>query len=381
VKFFSGAALVVLTSLSSALPAAGQDERDRATVDAVAAFRLVGDADGHIEPRLVMDAAGAVDLSHCAVLMVRPVIYGGDERWDAKLYQAFVRIERGDHVRWRVDGGYITPPIGIATFDARPDVNPTLLPPSVYGAALGSIEAGGPAVQLLSPMYPLGAQVSASASRWDGRVAFTDSSAARARGAFMSDAPPRAPQLTVGGGFTPTPGFRVGGAWSAGRYARASETPDGAARDARVANVEFDWSGGYGRVYGEWVRGSFERAGQRGIAHAFTITGVRTLTPRWFVASRVQSVRPPGLLHDSAEGGYVHHDYQYADPSTPYDGGYEEHGYGTSNRPGWSSEATVGIRLSPELTLRAGYIGYQPTGGIVWEHEGGISITWARRWK
>jgi hypothetical protein len=380
VRSLSSAAIVLL-SIGSASPAAGQDERERAAVDTVAAVRLVVEADGHIEPRLVIDAAGAVDLSHGAVLIVRPVAYGGDDRWDAKLYQAFVRVERANDVRWRVDGGYITPPIGIATFDARSDVNPTLLPPFVYGAAVGSIEAGVPAVQLLSPMYPLGVQAGASASRWDARVALTDSSAARARGALMSAAPARAPQLTLGAGLTPMTGLRVGAAWSAGRYAQPSETRDRSARGARFANVEFDWSGGHGRVYGEWLRGSFERAGARGIAHAFTITGVRTLTPRWFVASRLQSVRPPSLLAGPAEDGYVHDGSGYADSSAHEDESYEEHEYGSSLHPGWSSEATVGVRLSPELTLRGGYIGYRPTVGTSWEHGGGVSITWARRWR
>lgn len=372
------AVLVAVASIGSALPAAGQDERERATADTAAAVRLVVGPGGHVEPTLVIDAAGAVDLSHGAVLIVRPVAYGGDEHWDAKLYQALVRVERGDQVRWRVDGGYITPPIGIASFDSRPDVNPTLLPPFVHGAGVGSIEAGVPPVQLVSPTYPLGVQAAASATRWDARVAVTDSSAARARGAFTRNGPARAPQLTVGAGLTPTPGLRIGAAWSAGRYAQASEAFDRRAREASFANVEFDWSGGHGRVYGEWLRGSFERAGDRGIARAFTITGVRTLTARLFAVSRLQSIRPPSLLRGSTQADYVHGDGN-ADSSGPYDGGYEHHL--TSNRRGWSSEATLGIRLSPELTLRAGYIGYRPTSGISWEHEGGISITWARRWR
>jgi hypothetical protein len=372
--------------LGAAALAGGQDLGERATADTAASVRFVVEPGGHVEPMLVVDAAGGVDLTHGVVLLVRPVAYVGNDRWNAKLYQALLRIERGDAIRWRVDSGYIASPIGIATFDARPDVNPTLVPPFVHGAALGALETGVPPVQLLAPAYPLGMHLAASTPRWDARVAVTESSAARSGGAFLNDGPARAPQLTVGGGLTASPGLRVGAAWSAGSYAQPSETADRRARGASFTNLEVDWTGGYGRVYGEWVRGSFERAGARGIANAFSVTGVRTLTPRWFVASRLQSVRSPRPLEDDSgdSGGYVHHDYGYAgayaadQSGDPYGGGQE---YVPATRRGWSSEATLAFRVSPELTLRAGYIGYRPTGGISWQHEGGLSITWARRWR
>jgi hypothetical protein len=371
-------------AIVSAAPAYAQLDQARSTAESVISVRVVADGEGHVTPATFVDASGAVALRGFT-LVVRPVLYRAGGDWTGSLYQALARIDGGSRIGWRIEAGYLAPPLGLASFDSRADVNPTVLTSFAYAAALPSFEVGVPAARLLSSAYPLGAQLSASTAHWDGRVAVTDSSAARARGAFVRDAPARSAEWTIAGGITPVVGLRVGGGWSSGAYAQPSETSDHRRRQASFTNLEFDWSGGYGRVYGEWLRGSFERHGaaRDAVARAVTVTAVRTLTPRWFAASRVRATTSPMLTTPSdeppdeyPEEGDTHEGYD----SEPDVGLISDAWPADRAVRQWRAEGTLGFRLTPELTGRAGYIGVGLPGTAAWSHGAGVSLTWARRW-
>jgi hypothetical protein len=202
--------------------------------------------------------------------------------------------------------------------------------------------------------------LSVSGRRWDARAGITDSTPARYRKVFAGGAPTSMAQLVAGGGLTPWPGLRVGGAIANGRYRSASDRDYyGAAgqgtplTDASVlvTNLEVEWSYAYTRVSGEWVRDRFETDGMPAISRAFYVQGVQTLSPRTFAAARVTRASTPVTTAS-----------------------------GPARWTRVSTELTGGYRLTPDLTLRAGYEGERRFGQADWNHAAVASVVWARRW-
>jgi hypothetical protein len=291
----------------------------------------------------MLDVLGAWRVASGVEVILRPVLqrdYFGN--WQADLYQLAVRYDTGTRVRSRIEAGYLPSPIGLAPLESRADANPLVAPVTAYTSFLPSFEAGTPTTQLSSPLYPLAAQATVSARYWDVRGAVLDSSLVRVRPLTGDNKPPRAPQVAVGGGVTPHIGLRLGASFARGRFARASEVADRTRGDrmATVVGVDGDYSIGYTRVYGEWIRTSFDRATGRAAASGITLTAVRTLAPRWFLAGRAQRLTTSHMVIkrvaevEDYGNGYLHQDAPTWADLGPQDA--------------LSLETALGYRLSPE---------------------------------
>jgi hypothetical protein len=108
---------------------------------------------------------------------------------------------------------------------------------------------------------------------------------------------------------------------------------------------------GFTRVTGEWIVDRFETASDPAISRGYTVLAVRTLSPRVFVAGRTSRVSTPVY--------------------TPA---------GRVRRSAVGADATLGYRVTPEVTLRAGYQGVRGYGVPDWEHAVATSIVWSKRW-
>lgn len=396
----------VAVCLVTAAPAAAQTPSAAApsAIAKVAADSVVS-ADTFVEHEgaeggAVFDFLGGWRLGPSVELIARPVLWRDhDGDWDGDIYQLALRHDRPGRVRMRLEGGYLPSPIGISPLESRADANPLIAPITAYTAALPVFEAGTPQTQLASPLYPLAVQATWATSHWDVRAALLESSLVRVRPLTGDNKPPRAPQLAVGGGLTPYIGLRLGASLAYGRYARAEEVADPSAGDrtATIVGVDGDYSIGYTRVYGDFVRTSLERAGDHAVATGLTITAVRTLSPRWYVAGRGQRLTTNHLLvrqehsyshHTSSDSSYGDHsgDYGLQPPASnsPYGtapyvpvADWVDGGSGFA----FGLESTLGYRLSPDITVRAGYLGYRAFGDDELEHHATFSLVWAKRWK
>jgi hypothetical protein len=131
--------------------------------------------------------------------------------------------------------------------------------------------------------------------------------------------------------------------------------------------VEAEYALGHTRIAGEFVATAFDTAPGRRRATAWTVDASQSLAPRWFVAGRLRMIQAP--WRDPA---LAWSDSSSAEP--PW--GAPVGGRGTSA----AAELTLGHRLSPELTLRAGLIGRRPFGTHEWRRSAGASLVWAHRW-
>jgi hypothetical protein len=311
------------------------------------------------DPSIVLDLATTVPLATGLDVIVRPYarrLVGGD--WDALLYQAQIRYQPVNGLR--LDAGIITSPLGLGALELRPDLNPLVGYPFYYFGRLPVFDSYTNRLQVLSGGYPLGAVLSASGARWDGRVGVTDGTPARYRKIFAGDAVHSMPQLVAGGGLTLRPGFRLGAAIASGRYRTADDDSyygqpiyAGSTTDAGalVMNVEGELAFGYTRLTGEFVRDRFDSDAGPAITRAFYVQGVQTLTPRTFVAGRFTRASSPSMV-----------------------GGARTRSQRTA------AETTAGYRVSPEITLRVGYEASQPFGAGGWRHAAVGSVVWSKRW-
>jgi hypothetical protein len=200
--------------------------------------------------------------------------------------------------------------------------------------------------------YPLGSQITVATRRWDARAAFVDSSPVRGRPFFGATKPPRMANVVAGFGVTPRVGLRLGVAAAHGAYAASSEVRDRSRgdREATMWQIEGDWSFGYTRIAGELVRSSFETARANAVASGGWIEIMQTLTPRLFLAGRADSQQ-----------------FEYQRPPA----------HSLERQRYERIEAIAGFRVSPDLTLRSGYMvrrGYvvshwddQVLGSVVWQ--------------
>jgi hypothetical protein len=327
----------------------------RIAIEAVAAVASTSDAAD--DPFVWLDLVTTIRVRDKVDVIVRPYarrLPGGD--WDALLYQAQVRYQPTDSVR--LDAGIITSPLGLGTLELRPDLNPVVSYPFYYFAPLPAFDQFANQVQVLAGGYPLGALVSWSRGPWDARAGVTDGTPARSRDVF--DAPSSTPQLVAGGGVTPLIGLRFGAGLGTGKYRRASE-PDfftGAATtgpvsdaNALVFNLEGEYSFRYTKISGEWVRDRFETDGGNAVSYGYFIQGVQTLTPRLFAATRLAGASTPVRLVAAL-----------------------------TRRTRAAAEVTTGFRLTPSITLKAGYQATRAYGTTNWNHTAVWSAVWSQRW-
>jgi hypothetical protein len=346
------------------LPQSGGASTARLGIDSVTSADVYAGSDDH-QGSAVFDVSAAWRIASHLQVSFRPVISRGlDGGWNTNVYQAAMRYDRPGPVRLRFEGGYLPSPIGILPLESRADQNPLVTSAQNYDAWLPFFERGTPWVQLTSGLYPLAVQVTAASEHWDLRGGVLGSSTARTRPLTGEDKPPAAPQLAIGGGVTPVMGLRLGASFERGVYAKAWElaAPATGDRQATIMGLDADYSVGFTRVYADWIQGVFDRAAGSTTGRALTVTGVRTLSPRWYLAARLQhESTTDALVRRPASDPLVGH--PLTEPQTQV-----------------SVETVAGLRLTPELTVRAGYYGNRAFGQTDVESHGVCSIVWTQRW-
>lgn len=320
------AALLVATTATAAA------QSRRAALDVVAATDASVGSDAPRFTGVWFDAFAAVRVFEGFDLVIRPIVnrrtFDGD--WQKQMYQLGVRYERPGLVGLRVEAGQLPSPIGLGILENRPDLNPVVSQHSAYYLPVPRFAPGIPRTYLIAASYPLGAHVTASGRTWDARFAVTDGSAVRGRPFFGSTKPPRMANVIIGAGIKPAIGLRIGGAVAHGGYMTAEEmrAPDARDRNATTAQVEVEWSFGYTRLAGELLRSSYETTLDDAVARGGWVEVTQTITPRVFVAGRAdgQQFRYPRPAGDHVTERYDRY------------------------------EAVLGFRLTPDITLRGGYM-------------------------
>ena len=350
----------ILCLVGALLPSRTASAQQAVALDVVAA------ADGviHSTPdravSVTLDVFGAVRLLDGLDIVIRPVISRRtfDGEWRGQMHQLGIRYERrGADERdlgIRVEVGQMPSPIGIGMLENRADLNPVVSQHSAYYLPLPRVDPEIPRTFLIAGAYPFGAQVTLAAGRWDGRIAAIDSSPVRGRPFFGSNKPPRLLNGVVGVGFTPRVGLRFGAGIAHGAYASVAEVIEqsGGDRTATMVQFEGEWSFGYTRLVGELVRSVLETARADARAAGGWIEATQTLSPRVFAAARFDS---------------QHFDYQRPVIADRRRQRYER------------VEAIVGVRLTPDLTLRGGYLGRKGYVVSHWDDQLIGSIVWQRR--
>ncbi len=350
------AAAAALAALLWAGPAAAQrlPTPSWLTVDTSADVDRAVDANGATATGAILDAYVAARLAPGLEIAARPWTQRqANGEWNRQLWLAAVRYEHKGAVGIRVEGGLITSPVGLANLSLRPHLNPTVAQPSSLFQGLPPPEALSPRVTLLGAVYPLGVSTTLSGTHWDVRGAVIDTSPLRARRTFGSLNPPRFTNVVVGGGITPAVGLRVGGSVTRGAWRRADEVPlSPSDRMATIVTVEGEWSFRFTKLTGEWTRDTLETNAGNAVESGWYFQGMQTLTPRWFVAGRVERLEGPPLL---------------ATPQGP-------------RQTFAGAEQAVGFRITPEITVRASYRARRLFSQQDFSHQAMASVVWAKRW-
>ncbi|HEY6361620.1 MAG TPA: hypothetical protein VIX63_10980 [Vicinamibacterales bacterium] len=329
-------------------------------IDTVAAVDEQVDFDGNYSTGVTLDAVVSADFGRGFQGIVRPFASrGGSGEWNRQIWIATARYERpGPLLGLRVDAGLIPSPIGLANLTLRHHLNPTISQPSSLFTALPPLEPGGGRATLLGAVYPYGAQATVSGARWDARAAVIDTSPLRTRRVFAQTNPPRFANVVIGGGVTPFIGVHLGASVTRGGWQRAGEAPFVTEdQSATIVTVESEVSFRYTKLAGEWVRDAIETSTGDRVASGWFVQGQQTLTPRWFVAGRLERMSSPAVisLRDQTPPLVVDQRLQ----------GVEE---------------TVGYRLTPEITLRAGHRARRGFGQSSFGHTVSVSAVWWQRW-
>lgn len=305
-----------------------------------------------------IDLFGALRIAEGLDVIVRPVISrrAFDGEWQTQLYQLGLRYERPGRVGLRLEAGVIPSPIGLGILESRPDTNPVVSQHSAYYLPLPRLHQRAPRTFLIAAAYPVGAQVSVSGRGWDARAAMVDSSPARGRPFTGAGTQPRMRNVVAGLGVTPRIGLRFGAAVAHGGYLAASE-PAGAPgpyngdRDATLLQIEAEWAFRHTRMAAEWVRNVMETSWDDAVAAGGWVEATQTLTPRLFLAARADAQE---YRYERARGTYESQTYTRV-------------------------EAVLGVRVTPGLTLRGGYLGREGYVVSHWDDQIVMSIVWHRK--
>jgi hypothetical protein len=343
-----------IVMLLTAAPAAAQQAKPAVlSIDSAADVDVTVDEQGNEVTGVFLDSLVAGTFGHNVQGIVRPQVQrlGASGEWNRQIWVAEMRYERPGPVAFRVEGGYIPSPIGLANLTLRPQLNPTIAQPAELFTSIPSLEIRGPRVNLLGGIYPLGAQASLSATHWDTRVAVIDTSPLRIRRVFSPVNPPRFANLVFGGGVTPFVGFRVGASLTHGGWLRAGESPAITAdRSANLVTIESELAFRHTSLAGEWVHDALDTSLGTRAASGWYVQGAQALAPRWFVAGRVDRIHTTLPLGTDVEQQFK------------------------------ATEQTLGFRLTPEITLRVSHRMREAFGGTTWDHTGAFSVVWYRRW-
>ncbi len=345
-----------IAAVLACLPAATSAQSGRVALDVLASV----DADvGSTVPRVPagwLDVFGAVRLVEGLDVRARPVVFRRtfNGEWQPQLYELGIRYERPGRVGVRLNGGVMPSPIGLGMLENRQDLNPVVSQHSAYYLPLPRVDPEIPRTFLIAGTYPLGAQLTLAAKKWDARVALIDASPVRGRPFIGSDKPPQLPNWVSGFGMTPIVGLRLGAAVAHGPYARQEEVVDQSLGDrtATMVQVEGEWSFDYTRIAGELVRSTIETSrAEDAVPAGGWIEITQTLHPRVFLAGRA----------DAQEIGFSRQD-------------------GTrSSQSYFRYEAVVGFRVTPDFTLRAGYLTRHGYVVFHWDDQFVMSATFQKR--
>jgi hypothetical protein len=343
------AAAAALVALGCGARVSAQDAvAPRVSAETVASVSMLS---SYTHPSAMFDATATLNLGGGLIAIARPwAWHRPDGTWTAQWYQLQLRYQSRARIPVRIDAGIITSPLGLNTLQQRADLNPTISPTFYYVVQLPRIDVPFDGLQMLSAGYPLGAIVSASGARWDVRGGITDSTPARPRAELKKGQRAAAPQLIVGGGFTPHAGVRVGVGLAHGRYRDGVGTVPEAS--ATVFNLEAEYAINHTRLSGEWVRNRFGTSLGPTTARAYYLQAVQTITPRIFGAGRIARVNTPPLFP----------------PLIP------------ATIDWTTAELTAGFRVTREWTVRGGLYRQRPYRSKTWDNQGAVSLVWARRW-
>ena len=335
----------VLSALLTASAAAQERVEPIVSAEAVASATMLS---SYETVSAVIDVTGSVRVAPGTTVILRPwAWHRPDGTSTFQWYQLQVRYVSRTRTPLRVDAGVITEPIGLNPLQFRADLNPTISAVPYYVIPLPRFEQTFDGLQPLTAGYPLGIVVSSSGQRWDARGGVLDTTPARP-GVELKETPyPRIAQVVAGGGVTLRPGLRVGGAIAHGGYREGTATR--AAGDATVGNIEAEFTIDHTRLSGEWVGDRFSGATGTVTASSFYLQGVQTITPRVFAAIRATHVNTPTAIVQRQATSWT------------------------------AVEATGGYRVTPHVTLRAGWYGQRPYFKQ-WNNAGEISLVLDGRW-
>src|SRR5258705_56422 len=145
--------------LLTATPAAAQQARPSAmSIDSDVAADVTVDANGNQVTGVFLDSLISTAFGRNIQAMVRPQVQrlANSGEWNRQIWVAELRYERPGAVAFRVEGGYIPSPVGLANLWPLPHLNPTLAQPPTPFTSIPSLEIRGPRINLLSGIYPLG---------------------------------------------------------------------------------------------------------------------------------------------------------------------------------------------------------------------------------
>lgn len=327
-------------------------------LDIVAAADVEAGSQVRRESTAWFDAFGAVRLSTNLQFRVRPVVFrrSFDGDWQAQMYELAVRYERPGAVGVRFDAGQFPSPIGLSILENRPNKNPVVSQHSTLYLPIPRYEPGTPTTFLLAAAYPLGATITISGAKWDARAAVIDSSPVRGRPFFGDNKPPRMANVVAGAGFTPYIGLRVGVGVASGDYADESEVRDKSRGDrhAKLIQVEGEWAFRYTRIAGEFLWTRRELANGDSRVEGGWIEFTQTLSPRLFAAAR--------------------YDDQWTEWTSVPDNAQR-------HEPYRRLETTGGVRVTPDITLRASYMTRKGYVVGFWDDQFLASVVFAKRLK
>lgn len=339
------------------VPTAAQMQ-SRFSLDSVTAIDLFKGTDGR--PGQSVDISSVIRVNDNWSVQVRPWFFkssAANATWSKEIYQAAVRYQRTARTALRVDAGYLASPLGFGMTEMRADVNPTIQPHLSYFVRLMPFERGAPKVNALTASYPLGATVSVSQTTWDMRGGLLATTPTRRYALSLVDRTPlnATPTAFIGGGITPTPGFRVGGSFASGPYATNQEVTANqlGAHDLRMWTLEGEYAVAHTRVSGEFTRERFAHGSSHDDANTWFVQGVQTITPRWYAAFRHEAISAPPAI--------------FAGP-------------GSDRLSFRTTERTVGYRVSPDWTARAGVTSQRFYTATTTDTRVGVQLVWSRRW-
>ena len=334
---------------------AGAQTPARFSVESSVSVDKFGGDNAVNRPQIIVDINAAVRLGRGWTIYIRPWFrQPRTPDWDKQIYQAAFRYERPGRIAARVDAGYIASPVGLGMLDTSPSVNPTIATHMNYVLPMLPFNPGGPRAMPIAATYPLSVELAVSSDRWDARAALVNSTPTRIQVIGGATHPRATPVVEAGAGITPRTGLRIGVSVARGEYLTAEELTPAASsgRELTMVGIEGEYAFGYTKISGEMIRDAFATTGDTAIARAWFVQGIQTLSPRWFVAARQEGTAAPILATGAA----------FAARSTLQ-----------------TAEATLGFRITPDITVHGGYFGrkfYRPA----WDHQIGASIVWARRW-